>query len=315
MKGALMEIRHVKNFLELAKTEHVSQTADILNISQPALSKSIAALEKELGSKLFDRVGNRIRLNENGSRFAEYARQSMELLDGGIKYVRQNTYETLGNISIACWSFAPIIQACASEYSRLNPYINFYITQNSSPGLFYNGQTDFMLNASGKEPNIDAEGRFWVTQPLLREEYVLVAAPGVFPVLDMIPQDEELQDLSIVSDANFVIMYQQNLLFQDITYELCQHAGFFPKTYCQTDDFLIKMAIVRTGIAIAFIPESCLEYACLICPGLRHFHIKDHSTQRTVILLRPKKVLMSEAALDFYDFALDYFQLPPDTRA
>ena len=309
-----MEIRHIKNFLELSKTEHVSQTADLLNISQPSLSKSIATLEEELGVKLFDRAGNRVHLNENGARFAEYARQSMEWLDGGVKFLKQNTYETLGHVSIKCWAFAPIMQACAAEYSRLNPFINFRISQNSEEFVGSNEKTDFILSAKSADAAAGEMGHFWVTQPLFSEEYVLVAAPGHFAQLDEIPIETETADLSIMRDANFVTMFQQNMLFSDITYELCQNAGFFPKTYCQTDDFLIKMAMIRSGIAVAFLPESCLEYACLLCPGLRHFHLQDQRSRRSVYLLRPKKALMSEAALDFYDFVLDYFNLPPDER-
>lgn len=309
-----METRHIKNFLELAKTEHVSQTADLLNISQPSLSKSIAALEEELGVKLFDRAGNRIHLNENGIRFAEYARQSMEWLNGGIKFLKQNTYETLGHVSIKCWAFAPIMQACAAEYSSLNPYINFKISQNSEEFAGDQEKTDFVLSARAADTTSGQMGNFWITQQLFCEEYVLVAAPGHFKQLDDIPPDAETIDLSVMREASFVMMFQKNMLFSDVTYELCQNAGFFPKTYCQTDDFLIKIAMIRSGIAVAFLPESCLEYACLLCPGLRHFHLQDQCAQRSVYLLRPKKALMSEAALDFYDFVLDYFHLPPDER-
>lgn len=309
-----MEIHNIKNFLELAETEHVSKTADILNISQPSLSKSIAALESELGVKLFDRLGNRIRLNENGVRFAEYARQSMQMLDSGIRFIQQNNYEILGSISIMCWCFAPIVQMCATAYSQLNPYINFMVSQNGTAFSEVNDKTDFILCADTIDASKSERSSFWVSQKLFNEEYVLVAAPGYIPQIDAIPADQERIDLALVKEANFVTMFQSNIFFRDITYELCQNAGFYPKTYCQTDDFMAKMAMVRTGIAIAFLPESCLEYASLLCPGLRHFHLENRRSQRTVYLLRPRKALMSEAAADFYEFLLDYFHLPPDTK-
>lgn len=44
-----MDLHHIEYFLELARHEHVALTADVLNISQPALSKSISTLETELG--------------------------------------------------------------------------------------------------------------------------------------------------------------------------------------------------------------------------------------------------------------------------
>lgn len=62
-----MDIRNIEYFLHLAKYEHVSATADLLHISQPSLSKHITSLEREIGVKLFDRIGNRIVLNKTGS--------------------------------------------------------------------------------------------------------------------------------------------------------------------------------------------------------------------------------------------------------
>ena len=50
---------------------HIEQV--FVNISQPALSKSIHNLENELGVKLFDRIGNRIHLNQLEKEFADYA--------------------------------------------------------------------------------------------------------------------------------------------------------------------------------------------------------------------------------------------------
>ena len=62
-----MDIRNIEYFLHLAKYEHVSATADLLHISQPSLSKHITSLEREIGVKLFDRIGNRIVLNKTWS--------------------------------------------------------------------------------------------------------------------------------------------------------------------------------------------------------------------------------------------------------
>ena len=96
-----MNIQNIEYFLQLAKFEHVSVTADFLNISQPSLSKHIAALERELGLKLFDRIGNRIALNKNGEQFAQYARQAVDLLNIGINCAKRSVYDTKGTIRIA----------------------------------------------------------------------------------------------------------------------------------------------------------------------------------------------------------------------
>ena len=74
-----MNLKQIEYFLHLARFEHVSQTADFLNVSQPTLSKSLSAIEQELGVELFDRIGNGIKLNENGARFRDYAEKALSI--------------------------------------------------------------------------------------------------------------------------------------------------------------------------------------------------------------------------------------------
>ena len=48
-----MEIRVLRYFLEIARTENMTRAAEILNISQPTLSRQIKELEQELGKSCF----------------------------------------------------------------------------------------------------------------------------------------------------------------------------------------------------------------------------------------------------------------------
>ena len=116
-----MDIRNIEYFLHLAKYEHVSATADLLHISQPSLSKHITSLEREIGVKLFDRIGNRIVLNKTGEQFAQYAKQAVELLNAGVNSAKRGIYDTKGGIQIAYTSYAPIIADCIAQYTQINP--------------------------------------------------------------------------------------------------------------------------------------------------------------------------------------------------
>lgn len=70
-----MESTHLLYFKAIAEAESLTQAARALHISQPALSKSLANLEKELGRSLFNRVGGRLYLNSDGKALLEYANQ------------------------------------------------------------------------------------------------------------------------------------------------------------------------------------------------------------------------------------------------
>src|SRR3984885_11114878 len=61
-----MNLRHARTFVTVAELGTVSKAALRLRIAQPALSRQIADLERELGLKLFDRVGRRLLLTGEG---------------------------------------------------------------------------------------------------------------------------------------------------------------------------------------------------------------------------------------------------------
>ncbi len=70
-----MDINNLRAFIEVADKKSFSRTAESLKLSQPAVSKRIAALETELSAKLFDRVGRSVHLTEAGRVLLPSARQ------------------------------------------------------------------------------------------------------------------------------------------------------------------------------------------------------------------------------------------------
>ncbi len=61
-----MDTQHLKAFITVAKLRSFTNAADALHLTQPAISKRIAALEQQLDCKLFDRIGRSIALTEAG---------------------------------------------------------------------------------------------------------------------------------------------------------------------------------------------------------------------------------------------------------
>ena len=76
-----MDLRQLKNFLVVAKLQNINRAASRLHIAQPALSRQIQNLEEELGAKLFEREGRKIRLSAEGTIFLEGARATLAQLD------------------------------------------------------------------------------------------------------------------------------------------------------------------------------------------------------------------------------------------
>ncbi|OED42478.1 hypothetical protein AB833_06875 [Chromatiales bacterium (ex Bugula neritina AB1)] len=76
-----MDINNLKAFIEVADKRSFSRSAETLHLTQPAVSKRIAALETELSARLFDRVGRSVHLTEAGKVLLPSARQISAELD------------------------------------------------------------------------------------------------------------------------------------------------------------------------------------------------------------------------------------------
>ena len=83
-----MELLQLRYFKAVAENESLTQTANKLFISPPSLSSTISRLEKELGTELFDRHGNRLHLNTRGYVFLECVNQILSSLDNTVAEVR-----------------------------------------------------------------------------------------------------------------------------------------------------------------------------------------------------------------------------------
>jgi DNA-binding transcriptional LysR family regulator len=77
----VVEIRQLRYFVTVAEIGHFGRAAESLHIVQPAVSKQIAALERELGLTLFDRSRRQIRLTADGEAFLPHARRALRGID------------------------------------------------------------------------------------------------------------------------------------------------------------------------------------------------------------------------------------------
>lgn len=96
-----MEWDQINYFQTVANVQHITKAAKLLSISQPALSRSIARLEDELGVQLFDRKGRNIYLNRYGKMFLHRVEQSIKQIELGKQEIRDEIHPDNGTISLS----------------------------------------------------------------------------------------------------------------------------------------------------------------------------------------------------------------------
>nr|WP_225956722.1 LysR family transcriptional regulator [Amycolatopsis lexingtonensis] len=77
MSGGTVELRALKYFVTVAEELHFGRAAERLNIVQPAVSHQIARLERDLGTRLFDRSPRHVRLTPAGERVLAAAQETL----------------------------------------------------------------------------------------------------------------------------------------------------------------------------------------------------------------------------------------------
>lgn len=95
-----MELRVLKYFLAVARTENISAAAEILHVTQPTLSRQLMDLENELGKVLFVRAHKKISLTEDGLLLKKRAEEIVELVNRTESELKNDDKEISGDVYI-----------------------------------------------------------------------------------------------------------------------------------------------------------------------------------------------------------------------
>jgi DNA-binding transcriptional LysR family regulator len=126
-----METQNLKAFIAVAEHQSFSKAAEDLFITQPAVSKRIAALEMELDTPLFDRIGRQPQLTEAGRALLPRAKAVLLELDDAQRALNNLTGEISGKLSIGTshhiglHRLAPILRAFTTQFPQVQLDIRF----------------------------------------------------------------------------------------------------------------------------------------------------------------------------------------------
>lgn len=126
-----MDISALQAFLAVADTASFSQAAERLFLTQPAVSKRIAALEAELGTPLFDRIGRQVGLTEAGRALLPRARRIVDELEDSRRAIANLSGRIEGRLSfgtshhIGLHRLPPVLRTYHQRYPQVALDIQF----------------------------------------------------------------------------------------------------------------------------------------------------------------------------------------------
>ncbi|MCH4172491.1 MAG: LysR family transcriptional regulator [Lactobacillus sp.] len=112
-------------FLQLAETMNYTQAAQILGITQPALTQQIKKLEKSVGAPLFFSIGKRLQISDAGKTMLQATKQIYEVLNTATDEIQQSTNANSGKINIGFLSSmeSSVFENFIINYIEANPNI------------------------------------------------------------------------------------------------------------------------------------------------------------------------------------------------
>ena len=166
-----MELRLLRYFLTVAKEQSFTKAAEQLHITQPTLSRQMAAFEEELGVTLFIRSGKKISLTEEGILLKRRALEILNLEEKTLEELKGKEDVVEGTITIGCGEFAAVetLAEICKTYKEKYPLVQIVLhtaTADTVYEMMNKGLVDIALFL---EP-VDTEGLdyIWITDSSLK---------------------------------------------------------------------------------------------------------------------------------------------------
>jgi DNA-binding transcriptional LysR family regulator len=170
------DLADLRAFIAVADQGSFVAAAQVLHLSQPALSRRVDKLEQALGFKLFDRTTRKVELNAMGRNFIPRARHVLNELESALLGMTELSDRLRGQVTVACVPSAvgAFIAQGLSEFHRQFPRIRVNLVDDTATNVLLavaRAEADFGISYLGtQEPDLEFD-------PLIEEDFVLACPP------------------------------------------------------------------------------------------------------------------------------------------
>lgn len=259
-----MELRQIRTFLSVAETLHFGRSAQLLHLSQPALSLQIKALEDELEVKLLDRSRQGTTLTEAGRIFRDEVVIALEQLEVASQKARWTASGKLGRIRVGFISTAgqEIVPNLIRHFRKLYPGVEF-----SLRNILTSDQVEMIHNRT-----LDVG---FLRLPIENIKGGDVTVVHREPLVAVLPANHALAKRKEVRLRNLegerFVMYDRQYApgFYDFLLGILSRAGVIPNIVQTAGEMSTLVSLVDSAMGVALLPESATRQRIskvAVCP-------------------------------------------------
>jgi DNA-binding transcriptional LysR family regulator len=294
MGGAVLELRQLVYFIEVAKHRSITKAAEQMHISQPALSKSVMSLEDELGTTLLIRTNKTIDLTDAGNVVLKYAQKMTGLMDEMRLTLSDLTNLSMGQLNIGLPPFVGSLffPKVMAKFHYAYPNIKLDITEYGGAKVVKSVEEgEFELGVAV----LPLDEQIFHIYPIVKEEMKLVV-PRNHPLAAC--KEVNIKDLK---DEVFIFYHEEFALNQIIRNHFFITAGFEPKILFKSTQWDLMSEMVAANLGLTILPQS-------ICNRLFAKNIEIVSLQPTIMwrlaIITKRGRYISNAGKMFINFIL-----------
>jgi DNA-binding transcriptional LysR family regulator len=248
-----VELRHLRYFVGVGEEQHYGRAAKRLGIAQPALSRQIQDLERELGFALFERLPRGVKLSAAGKLFLDDARQILQHVDeaklraervasGKAGTLRMGFVESISWHGVVPDSFRRFRLRQPDAELELHPMLSAQQAEAVRSGNLDGGFIFSLI-----EPDRD------FAHLLVAQYKLMLAAPQGHTVTRI--KRLRLRDLR---DAPFIWFHRwANPIYYDRIMQICLRGGLkAPRIVQHAIDHATVLSLVSCRLGIAFVSET-----------------------------------------------------------
>lgn len=308
-----MDLNKLRYFLVVAETEHVTRAANMLGISQPALTRAIHRLEEELGVTLVAGEGRNIRLTEEGLFLKQHAAQAMRTLDEAEDAVKVFSTQWQQTIEVCIESASAVVVDAIARYSREHPEVAFTVSQDEearSSDIVVKTVSNItpVFASSHKEGPAVGETNASVTKAKGMMDHAkerFTERIGIAVPLSLHSSLPEMLSLADLRETHFICLAGRQGFRRQCDL-LCKHYGFVPHLAFESDNPSVVRKMIALGLGVGFWPEH--SWGPVDPEKTLWQPLVEEGFQRTISIELTSQGIEKPAARAFRRFLLTQFE-------